>query len=445
MSRKATMEYVGAKRRAYSVLKSKKAKTAAIDDFCQVTGAERKYAIRLLTGSRRYREHAGRGKTYTPEAEALFLRLWRASGRMTPQYLVAVAARQMAALRELEHVGEEAAAQVLRMSASTMERILRLLPREAPRRRNRRSGANALASSVPCVPGEASPPAAPGDTQIDTVALCGGDMGGNFFWVLTVTDRLTQWTELRSVWNRGASETKGALADAESAFPFPLTAMHSDSGMEFINAHVLGYARDRARPLAFTRSRPGNKNDNARVEQKNASVVREYFGFERIGCLELKRDMDVLCAKISLYNNLFRPCKRLVSKTKRPDAHGFAKRYDKPATPLDRAAASGCSDPAAIRRLTALRDKTNPIRLLEDIRRRYALILRKQDALARRETQGQQARISRAGTPEYRRAGSRNNEGPLTNGPTPCPPASLSVQHLTDRSSPRKTYGVFSI
>jgi len=234
MSRKATMEYVGVKRRAYSVLKSKTAKTAAIDDFC------------------------------------------------------------------------------------------------------RSRAANALASGGPCVPG---------DTQVDTVALCGGDMGGSFFWGLTVTDRLTQWAELRGVWNRGAAATKESLADAVSAFPFPLTALHSDSGMEFINAHVLGYARDRARPLAFTRSRPGNKNDNARVEQKNASVVREYFGYERIDRLELKKDMDALCAKISLYNNLFRPCKRIVSKTKRPDAHGFAKRYDKrydkPATPLDRAAASG--------------------------------------------------------------------------------------------------------
>ena len=60
--------------------------------------------------------------------------------------------------------------------------------------------------------------------QVDTVALYGGDMGGNFFWGLTVTDRLTQWTELRGVWNRGAAATKDALADAEAAFPFPLTA-----------------------------------------------------------------------------------------------------------------------------------------------------------------------------------------------------------------------------
>jgi len=439
------MEYVGAKRRAYSELKSKKAKSAAIDDFCQVTGADRKYAIRLLTGSRRYREHAGRGKTYTPDAEALFLRLWRASGRMTPQYLATVAARQMAALRELEHVGEEEAAQVLRMSASTMERILRGCPREAPRRRNRRSGANALASGVPCVPGEALPPAAPGDMQIDTVALCGGDMGGNFFWGLTVTDRLTQWTELRGVWNRGAAATKDALADAEAAFPFPLTALHSDSGMEFINAHVLGYARDRARPLAFTRSRPGNKNDNARVEQKNASVVREYFGYGRIDRLELKRDMDALCAKISLYNNLFRPCKRIVSKTKRPDAHGFSKRYDKPATPLDRAAASACADPAAVRRLAALRERTNPIRLLEDIRRRHALILRKQDALARREAQGEPARVPCPVPPEYRLDRARDSATLHIIAQPPSSSDSLGVQHLKDRPRPRKTYGVFSI
>jgi len=426
MSRKATMEYVGAKRRAYMGLKSKRAKSAAIDDFCQVTGADRKYAIKLLTGNRRYRGHAGRGKTYTPAAEALLLRLWRASGRMTPQYLAVVAARQVAALRELEHVGDEEAAQVLRMSASTMERILRGCPREAPRRRNRRSGANALASSVPCVPGEASPPAAPGDTQVDTVALCGGDMGGSFFWCLTVTDRLTQWTELRNAWNRGAAATKEALADAEAAFPFPLTAVHSDSGMEFINAHVLGYARNRARPLAFTRSRPGNKNDNARVEQKNASVAREYFGYERIDRLELKKDMDILCAKISLYNNLFRPCKRIVSKTKRPDAHGFAKRYDKPATPLDRLAASGCADPAPLRLLAALRDRTNPIRLLEDIRRRHALILRKQDALARREAQGKTARAPCPGPPEYRRSGARGAAALHTNGAALLQPHSVS-------------------
>jgi hypothetical protein len=114
-------------------------------------------------------------------------------------------------------------------------------------------------------------------------------------------------------------------------------------------------------------------------------VVREYFGHERIDQLELKRDMDTLAIKISLYNNLLRPCKRIISKVKKQDAHGFIKRYDKPATPLERVIASGQGNPDAIRRFIALRDKTNPIKLLEDIRRRYALILRKQDAIKKQE------------------------------------------------------------
>ena len=373
------MEYVGAKRRVYSTFKSKEQKSAAIDEFCQLTGAERKYAIKLLNGNRKYREHKGRSKTYTPESEKLFLRLWRASGRMTPQYLATVLLRQMNALRELEHVDNATAEEVLRMSASTMERILRRHPREAPRRRNRTSGASALAASIPCVAGEAKPPSEAGETQIDTVALCGGDMSDGFFWILTVTDRLTQWTQCHAVWNRGAANTKHALADAEKAFPFPLLSMHSDSGCEFINAHVVGYARERNKPLAFSRSRPGNKNDNARVEQKNGSIVREYFGYIRLDDHNLKKDLERLCEKISLYNNLYRPSKRIVLKTKKPDAHGYRKKYDKPQTPINRAIETGRVDPKETKRLIALRDKTNPIRLLEDIRRRLPLILSKQE------------------------------------------------------------------
>ena len=127
MSRKATMEYVGVKRRAYLALDDKAAKTAALDEFCAVTGMDRKYAIKLLTGKRIYREHRGRGKTYTSMAEDLFVRVWHTSGYMTPQYLKTVIARQLTALGELEHVDGALAEQVLRMSASTMERILRLM------------------------------------------------------------------------------------------------------------------------------------------------------------------------------------------------------------------------------------------------------------------------------------------------------------------------------
>ena len=70
--------------------------------------------------------------------------------------------------------------------------------------------------------------------------------------------------------NRGfAIEELLALAEA-----------HPDSGSEFINAHVLAYANETG--LRMTRSRPYHKNDNAHVEQKNFTHVREIFGYDRI-------------------------------------------------------------------------------------------------------------------------------------------------------------------
>lgn len=442
MSRKATMEYVGAKRRAYTKLKTTVARSAALDEFCTFTGAERKYANKLLLGSRKYREHKGRGKTYTSDAEMLLLRLWRESGFMTPQYLVTVSERQMHALLELEHVDEVAAAQVLNMSASTMERVLRAHPREAPRRRNRRSGANALSSCIPCVPGEATPPAACGETQVDTVALCGGDMSGNFFWILTQTDRLTQWTQCHPVWNRGAENTKAALVKAETSFPFKVTEMHSDSGGEFMNAHVFGYAKEREKPLVFTRSRPGNKNDNARVEQKNGSIVREYFGYERFDRLELKADLDALCVRINLYNNLFRPCKRIISKTKKPNAHGFIKKYDLPRPPLDRAIESGGVDPRMVKKLLALRDSINPIRLLEGIWRRHDRVLRKQMKITKEEKKIAELTRFPAASPRGDGEEGRPKLATLASGPRPLPTEQKGAGSALPQPPPKTKSGV---
>lgn len=53
MSRKATNEYIGARRRAYANAKPEKRKVI-LDDVCDTTGHSRKYANRLLTGSRKF-------------------------------------------------------------------------------------------------------------------------------------------------------------------------------------------------------------------------------------------------------------------------------------------------------------------------------------------------------------------------------------------------------
>ena len=63
-----------------------------------------------------------------------------------------------------------------------------------------------------------------------------------------------------------------------SLLPFDLLGIHSDSGGEFINAHLLRYCQQHQ--IDFTRSRAYRKNDNNFTEQKNFDVVR-HVGYAR--------------------------------------------------------------------------------------------------------------------------------------------------------------------
>ena len=76
MSRMATNEYIGAKRRAYAQADRAKRKRI-LDEVCETTGYERKYANRLLTGKRKFRERKGRGKTYGEDVAEVLRRVWR--------------------------------------------------------------------------------------------------------------------------------------------------------------------------------------------------------------------------------------------------------------------------------------------------------------------------------------------------------------------------------
>ena len=55
---------------------------------------------------------------------------------------------------------------------------------------------------------------------------------------------------------------------------------------EFLYWQLRDYFLEREKPVAFTRSRPYRKNDNARVEQKNWTHVRQLVGYGRMGALQ---------------------------------------------------------------------------------------------------------------------------------------------------------------
>lgn len=377
MSRSATKEYLKRMKARYSAMRTKTAKSRILTEFAETAGFERKYALKLLTGNRRYRRHAGRGKTYGPEAERLLARLWLATGQTCAKYLKVMLPAHMAALEELEPVDGKAKAEVMVMSPATMDRLLKRRRVATARWRNRRSGRNPYRDLVPCRPGQETRAPSPGSVQMDTVALCGGDLSGSFAWILTVTDRLTQWTECLPVWNRGAHNTCRALEQIEEALPFAIRDAHSDNGGEFLNAHVYRYLKGRRNPCGFTRSRPYQKNDNAHAEQKNSSVVRDLFGYDRIDDEALMPELHELCRLWSKYCNLFRPCVSLVERVYEQGKRRPRKKYDAPMAPAGRLIQAGTLDEARENALREAAAQTNSLRLYADIERRLARIYRK--------------------------------------------------------------------
>ena len=94
-----------------------------------------------------------------------------------------------------------------------------------------------------------------------------------------------------------------ALEEIAEVMPFPLLGVDSDNGSEFINHHLLTWCE--ARTITFTRSRPGNSNDGAHVEQKNWAVVRDVVGYHRYdtaGELVLLNKLWLLQSQMSAYD-----------------------------------------------------------------------------------------------------------------------------------------------
>jgi hypothetical protein len=84
--------------------------------------------------------------------------------------------------------------------------------------------------------------------EVDTVALCGGSVAGEFVWMVDGVDYATTWVEVRAIWGRGQAGTLAALQDIEASLPFALLGLDSDNGGEFLNHHVMNWlqsGRDR--------------------------------------------------------------------------------------------------------------------------------------------------------------------------------------------------------
>src|SRR6476659_7711305 len=147
-----------------------------------------------------------------------------------------------------------------------------------------------------------------------------------------------------------------AVTEVVNGMPFPVRGIDCDNGSEFINDQLYRYCREHK--LKFTRSRSGNKNDGAHVEQKNWTAVRQLVGYLRYDTAGELLLLNRIWALQSLIGNHFYPQQKLVSKVR--DGAKISKKYDKAATPYARVMAHADVKTLPKRRLTKQHDSFNP-------------------------------------------------------------------------------------
>lgn len=314
-------------------------KSKILDEFCAVCGYHRKYALRRLNQApKRARSRPpGRPSQYADETLlAVLRRIWLATDQMASKRLVAALPMWLPHY-EATHgrLDDSTRTKLLGISAATIDRLLQPVRAQAGRRALAGTKPGTLLKRHIPLQTDTWDVCRPGFVEADTVAHCGDSLAGSFVWSLTLTDIYSGWTECRAIWNKGAQGVIAQIKDIQKALPFKLLGFDTDNGSEFLNWHLVRYFQQPRQGVQFTRSRPYRKNDNAHVEQKNWSCVRQLFGYQRFDQPRLVRLMNHLYAnEFSLLNNYFCPSMKLLEK-KRIGAK-IVRKHSAPQTPLQR-------------------------------------------------------------------------------------------------------------
>jgi hypothetical protein len=347
----------------------KEHKTKILNELVELFGYHRKAAIRAL----QVREVMaapfvlGRPRTYDPDKllpplKAVWLSALQPCGvrlkACLPEWLPAYEEDQ-------QRLHPDVRAALLSASHATLDRLLQPV-RVAHRRRATTRPGTLLRQQIPLRTEWTED--TPGFLEVDTVALCGGTPDDRHGWMFDGVDIHTTWNEMRALPNRSEAATLQQIRDVEESLPFPLCGVDSDNGGEFINHHLAKHLQQRPKPIAFTRSRPYRKNDNAHIEQKNYTQVRLWFGYERYDHPAVVPLINALCrGALNQLLNYFLPTMKLESKARM--GRQVIRKYGKAATPLSRVLACAEVSAETKSRLEAEKKTLNPFALRREVDR----------------------------------------------------------------------------
>lgn len=356
---------------------SRTAKAHILNEFCKVCGYNRKYAIRLLNSTSKKNnflpsKSRGRPKIYDDLDLFEFLKtLWESTNYICSKRLKASIPFWLPHYEVTFNVelSEKTKYHLLNISHSTIERLLAPL-----RSKFMKIGLSTtkpgtiLKKQIP-IKTDQWDETVPGYLEADTVAHCGNSVVGMYVHSVNTVDIATGWTEQRAVWGKGETGVLKAIKHIEQSLPFKLKGFDSDNGGEFLNWHLLKYLQKRKRPVQYTRSREYHKNDNAHIEGKNWTHIRQYLGYHRFDDFSYVELLNALyTTEWRLYFNFFIPSVKLLEKKR--VGSSIKKKHDLPKTPFKRVLEAAATSRNVKQQLHNQYQNLNPFLLLREMKKK---------------------------------------------------------------------------
>jgi hypothetical protein len=340
MSPRSKREYQEAVHVRYKYA-TRQEKTAILDEYCATCGCHRKHAIRVLRRFKRFTKPKARkrGKPSVYQSEAIrepLKKIWLAANLPCSKRLKAILPIWLPGYVQLfGKLTPEVANALRKISPSTIDRLLKpIRPQYTKRGRSTTKPGTLLRNQIPIKTNQWDE-SRPGFLEADTVAHCGESLAGMFAYTIDFVDIATGWTEQRAVWGKGETGVLEQIKHIEKTLPFPILGFDCDNGGEFLNYHLQRHFTERKQPVQFTRSRAYHKDDNAHVEQKNWTHVRQWIGYERLDNPKVVSLLNNLYTnEWRLFHNFFCPSVKLVAKER--IGSKTIKHHDPPKTPYQR-------------------------------------------------------------------------------------------------------------
>lgn len=379
----AKSEYISEVFKRYKVARSRSEKSRLIDEICATCGVHRKHAIRLLRHRRepdraRPRKRGRRAKYQSTELLRALRKIWLAGNLPCSKRLKAILPLWLPGYEKAEEaLDPDVRDKLLALSPATIDRLLkRARLQHTSRGRSTTKPGTLLRNKIPINTGQWQE-SRPGFVEADTVAHCGTSMAGLFAFTVDCVDIATGWSEQRALWGKEDKAMVEQMRSIEKALPFPLQGFDSDNGSEFLNHLLFRHFVDRKTPVQFTRSRAYRKNDNAHVEQKNWTHVRQWLGYDRLdNPLVVDALNELYSNEWRLFHNFYCPSVKLLSKER--VGSKTRKKHDSPKTPYQRVLESEHVSAYAKEGLRRIFENTNPFVLRrgmeKKIKRVFALM-----------------------------------------------------------------------